>query len=111
MEWVNGEIWANVWQTECLARIDPADGTVVGWVLLQGLGHRERQAHPKHRMDVLNGAARCTSKLTQLPAPAQRHIAWSVVWDLVWRAGDPDRLPAPAAVQELRGTRRGSGCL
>ena len=28
LEWVQGEVWANVWQTECIARIDPHSGTV-----------------------------------------------------------------------------------
>ena len=28
LEWVEGEIWANVWQTECIARIDPSTGSV-----------------------------------------------------------------------------------
>ena len=35
MEWVDGEIWGNVWQTECIARIDPATGAVLGWIMLQ----------------------------------------------------------------------------
>ena len=28
LEWVEGEIWANVWQTECIARINPSSGSV-----------------------------------------------------------------------------------
>lgn len=28
LEYVNGEIWANIWLTDCIARIDPATGTV-----------------------------------------------------------------------------------
>jgi glutaminyl-peptide cyclotransferase len=32
LEWVNGEIWANIWRTPQIARIDPASGRVVGWV-------------------------------------------------------------------------------
>lgn len=35
MEWVDGEIWGNVWQTECIARIDPATGAILGWIMLQ----------------------------------------------------------------------------
>ena len=27
LEWINGEIFANVWQTDKVVRIDPADGT------------------------------------------------------------------------------------
>ena len=32
LEWVKGEIYANVWQTDRIARIDPATGKVVGWI-------------------------------------------------------------------------------
>jgi glutaminyl-peptide cyclotransferase len=32
LEWVQGEIWANIWQEENVARIDPESGAVVGWV-------------------------------------------------------------------------------
>lgn len=58
---VNGEIWANVWQSECIARIDPASGAVRGWVLMHGLGAAvAARALPMRgkRMDVLNGARR-----------------------------------------------------
>lgn len=37
LEWIKGEIWANVWQTDYIARISPKDGHVVGWVDLKGL--------------------------------------------------------------------------
>ena len=32
LEWVRGEVWANVWHDMRIARIDPAGGRVVGWV-------------------------------------------------------------------------------
>ena len=32
LEWVEGEIWANVWQQDEIARIDPVTGVVKGWV-------------------------------------------------------------------------------
>jgi len=32
LEWVDGEIWANVWKTDYIARIDPEDGKVLGWI-------------------------------------------------------------------------------
>eukprot|EP00208_Stichococcus_sp_RCC1054_P005758 CAMPEP_0206141564 /NCGR_PEP_ID=MMETSP1473-20131121/13375_1 /ASSEMBLY_ACC=CAM_ASM_001109 /TAXON_ID=1461547 /ORGANISM="Stichococcus sp, Strain RCC1054" /LENGTH=324 /DNA_ID=CAMNT_0053536179 /DNA_START=227 /DNA_END=1201 /DNA_ORIENTATION=+ len=57
MEWVDGEIWANVWMTECIVRISPSDGAVVGWVNLSGLLAQERHARPQARIDVLNGIA------------------------------------------------------
>ncbi len=37
LEWVKGEIYANVWQTDWILRIDPHTGQVVGLVNLGGL--------------------------------------------------------------------------
>jgi len=37
LEWVKGEIFANIWQTDMIARIDPKTGHVVGWIDLSGL--------------------------------------------------------------------------
>jgi glutaminyl-peptide cyclotransferase len=55
LEWINGEIYANIWQTDVIARIDPANGNVVGWIDLSGLLRAERrQMGPD---DVLNGIA------------------------------------------------------
>jgi glutamine cyclotransferase len=53
LEYVAGEIWANVWQTDAIARIDPATGAVRGWIDLSGLLPAEERA----AADVLNGIA------------------------------------------------------
>ena len=37
LEWVEGQIYANIWQTDKIARIDPFSGRVVGWIDLTGL--------------------------------------------------------------------------
>jgi len=37
LEWVKGEIYANIWLTDRIARIDPRSGRVVGWIDLTGL--------------------------------------------------------------------------
>ncbi len=53
LEYVNGEVFANVWQTDWIARIDPQTGRVLGWIDLSGLlAPEERQG-----ADVLNGIA------------------------------------------------------
>jgi len=53
LEWVEGEVWANIYQTDIIARIDPTDGQEVGWIDLRGLlTSGERQL-----TDVLNGIA------------------------------------------------------
>ena len=55
LEWINGEIFANVWQTNMIARIDPASGNVVGIIDLRGLLAPDEKL-PGHT-DVLNGIA------------------------------------------------------
>jgi glutaminyl-peptide cyclotransferase len=37
LEWVKGEIFANVWMTDYIARIDPATGRLNGYIDLRGL--------------------------------------------------------------------------
>lgn len=37
LEWVNGEIYANVWETNLIARINPKNGEVLGWIDLSNL--------------------------------------------------------------------------
>jgi glutaminyl-peptide cyclotransferase len=37
LEYVRGEIWANVWQTDYIVRISPKNGRVLGWINLRGL--------------------------------------------------------------------------
>ncbi|OAE32558.1 hypothetical protein AXG93_2374s1010 [Marchantia polymorpha subsp. ruderalis] len=56
LEFVNGEIWANIWQGECIARISPDNGKATGWILLQGL-RSSLLARGAQNMDVLNGIA------------------------------------------------------
>ena len=55
LEWVNGEIFANIWQTDAIARIDPETGVVTGLIDMRGLlPATERQPG---QTDVLNGIA------------------------------------------------------
>lgn len=37
LEYVKGEVFANIWQADRIARIDPKDGHVTGWIDLSGL--------------------------------------------------------------------------
>jgi glutamine cyclotransferase len=37
LETIQEEVWANIYQTSCVARIDPQSGRVVGWIDLSGL--------------------------------------------------------------------------
>jgi glutamine cyclotransferase len=53
LEWVKGEILANVWRTNTVARIDPESGAVVGYLDLSGLP----EPHHEDPDAVLNGIA------------------------------------------------------
>jgi glutamine cyclotransferase len=54
LEYINGEIWANIWINNHIARIDPASGKVLGYIDLKGiLPPSDRDAET----DVLNGIA------------------------------------------------------
>ncbi|WP_266158254.1 glutaminyl-peptide cyclotransferase [Dyella silvatica] len=55
LEWVKGEIYANVWMTNRIVRIDPASGHVTGWIDLSGL--MDNRQLPNSFNDVLNGIA------------------------------------------------------
>ena len=54
LEYVQGRIFANVWQTERIAIIDAQSGRVTGWLDLSGLLTGAERARP---VDVLNGIA------------------------------------------------------
>lgn len=54
LEYINGEVWANVWQTDFILRIDPASGAVNSIVDLSGLSERTQLGSNEA---VLNGIA------------------------------------------------------
>ena len=54
LEYIGGWVYANVWQTDQVAIIDPKDGRVSGWIDLTGLLGSEDRTAP---VDVLNGIA------------------------------------------------------
>jgi glutamine cyclotransferase len=54
LEYVQGEIYANVWQTDYIARISPRTGQVAGWIDLKELLSVDEFSEP---VDVLNGIA------------------------------------------------------
>jgi glutamine cyclotransferase len=54
LEFINGEIWANIWMSDLIARIDPKSGKVIAYIDLKGiLPDSERNSDT----DVLNGIA------------------------------------------------------
>ncbi|HYW30075.1 MAG TPA: glutaminyl-peptide cyclotransferase [Gemmatimonas sp.] len=57
LEMVRGELWANVYQTDLIARIDTASGAVTGWVDVSGLLSVRERADVMRRGGVANGIA------------------------------------------------------
>lgn len=54
LEFIHGEIYANVWQTDKIARISPSTGKVIAWIDLSGLLPAAQRQNPDA---VLNGIA------------------------------------------------------
>ena len=54
LEYINGEVYANIWQTDRIARIDPSTGRVLAWLDMSGLLTPADRSQP---VDVLNGIA------------------------------------------------------
>ncbi len=55
LEWIKGEIFANVWRTDAIVRIDPQSGAVTGVIDLRNL--LQQHAITTGDTDVLNGIA------------------------------------------------------
>jgi len=55
LEWVKGEVLANIWQTNFIVRIDPKTGKTTGVIDLRPLA--EMEAAKGRQIDVLNGIA------------------------------------------------------
>ena len=54
LEYIDGEIYANIWQSDLIARISPRSGQVLAWINLAGLLSVDDRRQP---VDVLNGIA------------------------------------------------------
>ena len=54
LEYIDGEIYANIWQTDRIVRIDPKAGKILGWIDLTGLLKTKDRSGEE---DVLNGIA------------------------------------------------------
>jgi glutaminyl-peptide cyclotransferase len=54
LEFIRGEVFANIWQTDDIIRINPQTGKVVGWIDMRGILPSENE---NQETDVLNGIA------------------------------------------------------
>lgn len=59
LEYIDGEVWANIWQTDFIVRVDPMTGVVNSLVNLTGLSDQTQRSE---RDAVLNGIAYDTDR-------------------------------------------------
>lgn len=91
LEWVNGELWANVYQTNFIARIDPVTGAVIGWLDAGTLLRpRERQSVDA-RGGIANGIA--------FDSARHRVLVTGKLWPRLFEVVVPSRDPAGSAAR------------
>ena len=78
LELVDGELWANVWMTTLIARIDPADGRVIGWIDLGAL----RPAGTENDRDAVANGIAFDSETGAVYVTGKR-------WDVLYRIERP----------------------
>lgn len=96
LEWIDGEIWANIWQTDLIARIDPATGKVKSFVDVAALGP------PTPDVDeVPNGIA--------YDAAGKRIFVTGKMWPQLYEIRLSDAPPAGTAVDQAAALMRCEG--
>ena len=96
LEYVKGEVFANVWHTHRIARISPKTGKVTGWIDLQGLlNPREAQG-----VDVLNGIA--------YDAAGDRLFVTGKLWPKIFEIAIVPK-GCPEGTLRMRGSPRSGG--
>eukprot|EP00927_Polykrikos_kofoidii_P050121 TRINITY_DN44056_c0_g1_i1.p1 TRINITY_DN44056_c0_g1~~TRINITY_DN44056_c0_g1_i1.p1 ORF type:complete len:349 (-),score=43.03 TRINITY_DN44056_c0_g1_i1:85-1131(-) len=96
LEVVDGEIWANNFGTDCIARISPADGTVIGWVVFTNLIDKEKaasfaQKRGREAPDIFNGIA--------WDAEARRLFVTGKLWPVLFEV---EVVPSNMSLAEAR---------
>jgi glutamine cyclotransferase len=86
LEYIRGMVYANIWQTDFIAIIDPNTGEVAAWIDLRGLLQPEDLVEP---VDVLNGIA--------YDADGERLFVTGKLWPKVFEVEliSPTGAPAP----------------
>lgn len=77
LEYINGEVWANVWMTNEIVRIDPENGTINSVVNLNGLIDETRTGGSE---GVLNGIAWIPNTAPDASAGSGRLLVTGKLW-------------------------------
>ena len=93
LEYVHGQIYANVWQSDWIVRISPRTGQVLGWIDLSGLISKSQLSDPDA---VLNGIA--------YDSKSDQFFVTGKLWPKLF-AIKIIRRPAPSAKKQKRNAR------
>lgn len=86
LEFINGEIFSNIYFNNRIAIISPETGAITAWIDLQGLADREKNSS---KIDVLNGIAYNAKKNTLLVTGK----FWPELFEIeIQRAGSPKQI-------------------
>ncbi|KTF70324.1 glutaminyl-peptide cyclotransferase [Sphingomonas sp. HT-1] len=88
LEWVDGAIYANIWQTNLIAKIDPTSGKVLSFLDVTALGPQNRGAD-----DVANGIA--------YDAEGKRLFVTGKLWSQLYQVREGDRVRDSAEAAKL----------
>jgi glutamine cyclotransferase len=91
LEFIKGEIYANVWHSDLIARIAPQDGHVISWIDLTGLLPADQKINEE---SVLNGIA--------YDAQHDRLFVTGKQWPVVFEIKVVARAPAPSRLRPKR---------
>jgi glutamine cyclotransferase len=94
LEWIEGEIWANVWLADLIVRIDPATGQVTSVLDLAGLYPSDQRSSPDA---VLNGIA--------YDPQQRRTFVGGKLWPLLFEIRVLDGSCKPPDVEQGAGVR------
>jgi len=86
LEYIHGQIYANIWHSDRIARISPTSGQVLGWIDLSGLLPASEKSTAEA---VLNGIA--------YDAPHDRLFVTGKLWPRIFEIKVIPSAPAPAA--------------
>merc|ERR1712048_949686 len=97
LELIDGELWANIYGMDCIARIDPSTGVVSGWVVLTNILSPEEEFELKRATisakadPILNGIA--------FDASSRRLFVTGKLWPRLYQI---DVVPSNISIEEAR---------
>lgn len=98
LEYIGGEVYANVWLTNRIARVDPQTGQVTAWIDLTGLRPPGTDVLNGIAYDSTNGRLFVTGKRWPYLYEIELYLPWRFCMPLVLKGVPGNPLPTPTPV-------------